>query len=255
MTQEKLKEQNLKISAGTLGRITRCKRCFYIANKNKKLPFSIFPGIFSSIDSFTKKAVRSSTEKFGVVPNFLQENYKSKIKGFPEKTGYMKFDIPNLDFTLTGIPDEILELSDNTWSIIDYKTARYSDTQRDLFGIYQIQLNVYAYMFEQINNVKVSKLALVYMEPYCKIEPKNVSKIIVEHNSSKDDNGIVRSLALPFEPTFVEVEKNTKKFVFDPAKEAKDLLAGKIPAYKEGTCKDCDALRNLNIYLKGINEF
>ena len=51
----------VRISARTLGAVALpdfCRRCFWIRLRvNNKLPFQIFPGIFSSIDSYNKRIV------------------------------------------------------------------------------------------------------------------------------------------------------------------------------------------------------
>ena len=49
-----------KISAKALGALAMpdsCDRCTWIKLKVKNLPFQIFPGIFSTIDAYTKKIV------------------------------------------------------------------------------------------------------------------------------------------------------------------------------------------------------
>jgi len=50
--------ENLKISAKNLGATALedfCPRCYWIKLKmGNRLPFQSFPGIFSSIDSYTK---------------------------------------------------------------------------------------------------------------------------------------------------------------------------------------------------------
>jgi len=49
-----------RISAKTLGELALpdfCPRCFWLKLHAKHLPLQIFPGIFSSIDAYTKRVV------------------------------------------------------------------------------------------------------------------------------------------------------------------------------------------------------
>ncbi len=67
--------KQITISAKTLGGLalkTFCPRCFWIKMRcENKLPFQIFPGIFSSIDSYTKKITNLSYEKTKSVPKWM----------------------------------------------------------------------------------------------------------------------------------------------------------------------------------------
>ena len=50
----------LRISAKNLGVLSLpnfCPRCFWLKTHAKQLPFQIFPGIFSSINAYTKRVV------------------------------------------------------------------------------------------------------------------------------------------------------------------------------------------------------
>ena len=47
-----------KVCAKTLGMPSFCPRCFWL-QMHYKLPYQIFPGIFSNIDSYTKNLVHS----------------------------------------------------------------------------------------------------------------------------------------------------------------------------------------------------
>jgi len=53
----------LRISAKNIGALALpdfCPRCFWLKLKARnRLPFQIFPGIFSSIDAYTKRVVHA----------------------------------------------------------------------------------------------------------------------------------------------------------------------------------------------------
>jgi len=49
--------------------------------------------------------------------------------------------------------------------IIDYKTAKFIERQDELFPLYEVQLNVYAYLAEKYGLKPVTNLSLVYCQP------------------------------------------------------------------------------------------
>lgn len=59
----------------------------------------------------------------------------------------------------------IFRLEDGSYHIVDYKTARISDRQDELFLEYEVQLNAYAYIARELELGPVSGLSLVYFEP------------------------------------------------------------------------------------------
>ncbi len=56
-------------------------------------------------------------------------------------------------------------MQDDSHLIIDYKTAKFTAHQDELFPMYEVQLNAYAVIGEQKGFAPVSGLALVYTEP------------------------------------------------------------------------------------------
>ena len=159
----------IRISAKNLGELALpnfCPRCFWLKQRlNNKLPFQIFPGIFSSIDSYTKTIVHSWFDAHKCCPVWLQ--------GIGELTGYVnpphfsKFNIvdPDTNILLTGTPDGIFRKANGGYVIADYKTAKFTGTQDSLLPIYQVQMNGYALIGEQRGIKPVTDLVLIYMEP------------------------------------------------------------------------------------------
>lgn len=86
---------HIRISAKYLGALAlpnSCLRCFWLKlHLRHRLPYQIFPGIFSSIDGFTKRVVHAYFGEHGVL--------------------------------LTGAADGILVRDDASFVIVDYKTA------------------------------------------------------------------------------------------------------------------------------------
>lgn len=108
-----------------------CPRCFWISRR-AKLPWQIFPGIFSSIDSYSKKVVHGQFDRSGM-PGWLAP--LGELKGYKDPPSAQKFRVPVEEhgMLLTGAPDAIFERADGTLVIADYKTSRYTENQDRLF--------------------------------------------------------------------------------------------------------------------------
>lgn len=157
-----------RISAKVLGELAMpdaCPRCFWLKNKCKPLPYQIFPGIFSSIDSYSKKLVHAAFDHYGHAPAWLpalKDAYRywkpphwSKFCRTHEATGIV----------LSGVVDGLFEMIDKTLVIPDYKTAKYTKAQDKLFPMYETQLNGYAWIQNGLSSAKVSALWLFYFQP------------------------------------------------------------------------------------------
>ena len=164
-----MRTNQIRISAKNLGQLALpdyCPRCFYIKLKlNNKLPWQIFPGIFSTIDSYSKKITWQYFKKYKKVPAWFDGC--GEFKGLLPVPGWSKFSIVDSQtgIMITGVPDDIFIMVDDRYFIIDYKTAKYTDNQDKLLGMYRVQLNGYAMIFEKLGMGKIGGLGLVYYEP------------------------------------------------------------------------------------------
>lgn len=159
----------IRISAKALAEVAMpnfCPRCYWIKlHLPDKLPFQIFPGIFSSIDSYTKHIVHGWFDRHHGPPAWLTDI--SDLVGYlspPHHTRFRIFDAAT-DIVLTGTPDGVLVRADRSHVIVDYKTAKFTAHQDQLYPLYEAQLNAYALIGEQCGLSPVSGLALVYAEP------------------------------------------------------------------------------------------
>jgi len=160
-----MKHDKTKIISGKdLGQLALkdfCSRCFWIERKLGKAP-SIFPGIFSTLDSLTKKSVKRSYLERNCLPEWLP------IKNAARPIEFPRISVPMLKYgnwILTGDPDEVLEMNDGSYHIVDYKTAKFTNKQDDLLPMYQVQLNAYALALPFYNIKPITKLSLLYCEP------------------------------------------------------------------------------------------
>jgi hypothetical protein len=156
-------DQTKVISAKDLGQLALhdfCPRCFWLERNLGKSP-SIFPGIFSTLDSLSKRSVKRSFLGRNRQPDWLPlHNVQKHVE--PPK---MSVPVTESDWILTGVPDDVFLLSDNSYHIVDYKTARFTPTQDKLFPMYEVQLNAYAFAAPHHGILPVSKLSLIYCEP------------------------------------------------------------------------------------------
>lgn len=229
--------KNLVIAAKTLGELAMpefCPRCFWIKLHAGKLPFQIFPGIFSSIDSYTKNIVNGYFDSNRRFPAWL--GVLGELEGYQEPLHYSKFRVRDSasGVTLQGTPDAIYKKTDGSYIIADYKTARYTGNQDKLMPIYEIQLNVYAAIGERTKLVKpVSDLALIYMEPV-------TGKEAIAELSNHRGNGF----AMGFSANIHRVDLNPD--IIPPLLyKAREIYEMESPPDGLLGCKECSNLENL----------
>lgn len=161
--------ERIRISAKDLGTLAMpdfCARCFWIQRRAPDgLPYQIFPGIFSSIDSYSKKVIHGWFDQRGGAPQWL--GALGPVTGYVDPPHHSKFQLTDAetDILLTGAADGIFVRPDRSHLIVDYKTAKFTKHADRLFPMYRTQLNAYALIAEAVGIAPVSGLALVYTEP------------------------------------------------------------------------------------------
>ena len=190
-----------------------------------------FPGIFSSIDSYTKNVVERYFERNSKFPDWLNDIGEAK-RITHIKPSEFRVTVGNI--TLTGIPDLIFQRSDNSFCIVDYKTARYTANQDALMPVYQIQLNGYAYIAEKLGDKPVKELYLVYFEPP---HSDKFLELTVKHTTND-------GFEMPFRPHIHKISKNTNR-VEKLLEKAGKVYAMDSPPEGLDNCKDCEKLDNL----------
>ncbi len=199
----------------------------------------MFPGIFSSIDRYTKNLVHAFFDEYEEAPACLE--------GFEDAVDYLEvgrlqyFDEAS-GILVTGEPDDVFTLTDAYLGLVDYKTARFPkalENQDDsesskLLPRYTVQLNVYDYLLEKNDFAKCKKAALVYFNPLTKLSSS-------EFLDRWNDGGV----SLGFEAKVVSVELNHKK-VLPPllALVRKIYELKKAPQGRAG-CKNCERIRKM----------
>lgn len=204
-----------------------------------KSPWAIMPGIFSSIDGFSKRAILASFEKTGHFPPWIAGRW-AEVRPL-ESLHHSTFRLtdPTTGVILTGVPDLILGLPNDRLAILDLKTARYSKHQDFLLPMYQTQLNGYALIAEGLNMGTVEALGLVYGEPPANDDNRGLDALV-------DDGGF----SMPFRATAMPIELD-RTLIAPLLRRAKTLLEMENPPAPGEGCKECRLVDELIGYLKG----
>ena len=199
-----------------------CPRCFWYERHYGPFP-SRFPGIFNVLDSISKKSVTRSLFQRKKLPNWLKfsdivREVDLEEIGTVEKRYNRKYLVARhkkSDWILRGDPDVVFELKDGSLHIVDFKTARFTSRQDELFPLYEVQLNGYTVL---AHKKPVSKLSLVYCEPK--------SELLDDIN-----------FRLEFTIKIVDINLNPKK-LFDLLTKAREIVDLKEPPQARPNCKD-----------------
>ena len=166
------------LNARTLGALAlpnACERCFWL-HQRIGAPPTPFPGIFSSIDSYSKKVLQAALKHAQRLPHWFEQ---FELNGEPLPVphySWFKIATGHGSLQLSGTPDEILLAPDGSLIIIDYKTARYNPEDH-LRPLYEVQLNVYARIAENLAPrsgypfpCRVQTLGLMYYDPLTEVD-------------------------------------------------------------------------------------
>ena len=227
----------IRISAKNLGSVALpdfCPRCHWIVLKCCfKLPYQIFPGIFSSIDSYSKKIVHSWLDRHNRLPEWL-DGLKN-VCGYISPPHHSKFNkvIEEHNILITGSPDAIFQKVDGSYLIADYKTARYTKTQDYLYPMYEAQLNAYGMIAKDYGLNPVSELALIYTEPVTDNDIANQDSVNTLHGFTMKFRANIHHVKVDVEilnPLFTETRR-----IYE---------LENAPASRSG-CKDCALLNQM----------
>jgi hypothetical protein len=235
----------LRISAKDLGALALdgfCPRCFWL-DRRMDLPFQMgFPGIFSSIDAYTKAVVNDRIRRGQGLPSWLSSLGEAKRVLEPHfRTFWTDLD----GVALTGAVDALLEMADGSYMVLDYKTARHTPNQDALLPVYRVQLNGYALIAEALGMAPVKKLALVYFEPPDPRERAAFGSIAAQHTTPS-------GFAMPFTPHVEWVNKDSAS-VGRLVEIARSVYESPVPPPATEGCEDCVSLDALVALLSGTD--
>lgn len=230
-----MEKERIRISAKNLGQLALpdyCPRCFWFKLKlGFKLPYQIFPGIFSTIDSYSKKITWQYFEKHKKLPTWFKPF--GEFTGLVPVPGWSKFSIVDEQFNInmTGVPDDIFIMDDGRYFIVDYKTAKFTDNQDQLLGMYRVQLNGYAHIFEKLKMGKVGGLGLCYYEPQGNAPTVSFETVLQE-------DGFV----MPFKAYLKDIELDAEGIVLPLLKEVRRYADMETAPGNREHCGECKIL-------------
>lgn len=232
-----MKNEQIRISAKTLGHLlampNSCPRCAWLKLKCD-LPFQIFPGIFSSIDSYIKKITWSHYERDGRLPNWFKHfgEFGKPVKAPPRSQFYFIDEETNVQ--LTGIVDDILQRKDGSYFIVDYKTARFTANQNILLPVYKVQLNGYALIAEKCGLKPVTGIGLVYYEPQTNVTSDILDMVLLD-----------KGFHMPFRAHLLELELKPEEMIMPLLKKVRAIAdLTELPTWNV-SCSDCQKLKAL----------
>ena len=211
-----------------------CLHCAWVKLHVKKLPFQGFPGIFSTIDRYNKLIVQNHFDREISLPSWLNQLGRAERYIKPPHWSSFKVRDDGSGVTVRGEADGIFQMANGSYTIVDYKTSKYSPAQQGMFQSYDVQLNAYAYIGERLGLSPVGQLALIYMEPVTDEETIQDPRLI-------DDKGF----SMGFEATVVDVALRPEKLIPPLLKKVKKVDELERPPVPLPGCKDCEALDSL----------
>jgi hypothetical protein len=229
--------EQIRISGKTLGQLALpdfCPRCFWLTMWcDHKLPFQIFPGIFSSIDSYTKRVGDAYHQKHHHVPEWLSDfGDLGEPMPVPHHSKYQTLHTET-NILLTGVPDELYRRPDKTIFIGDNKTARFTSGQDELLPMYRVQLNGYALIAERIGMGKASGVGLIYYEPQTDVSADSVDAVL-------ENDGFNMRFAAKLLP--IELRPSMVPPLLARVREICNLTVA--PSGRQG-CEDCQRVERL----------
>jgi hypothetical protein len=235
------KERNT-VSARRLGLLAlpdACERCFWLHQKIGEPP-TPFPGIFSTIDSYSKKVLQAVFQEHQRMPEWFEQ---FGLNGIPCPTPHHSwFKISHGSLMLNGSPDEVLKTPDGSLIIIDYKTARFKSDD-PLRPLYEVQLNVYARIAEKLSPPrdvfpnKVVMLGLMYYDPLTEeVHPGKISSY---------------GFLMEFQAHWVPIERRDA-WIDELLARAEEILSKPEPPEGAADCKTCKAYHSIAAALPRI---
>jgi hypothetical protein len=232
--------EQITISGKDLGALALedfCPRCFWLKMRlGNKLPYQTFPGIFSSIDSYTKKVTNIHFEKNGVIPKWLAGLGIVKPIKVPHWSKFFVVD-PITNVHLRGMADDIFQKKDGSHYIIDYKTAKYTASQDHLLPMYATQLNSYAYIGNR-TGYTTTGIGLAYYEPQTELTQDGIDDVLLDHGFYMPFHCTLHQLKLDPDGTIPSLLQKLRSIV-----DQKKAPSGKIG------CENCELLDQLFNYV------
>lgn len=213
-------EKQIQLSPNSLNLFLECPHCFWLdKNKGIKRPPPYPYALNSSVDALLKEEFDEYRKRKIPHPLFKENGIKAHLFGNQKLlnqwrnnlAGIRYFD-EELQATLFGAVDDVLEFDDGKLAPLDYKSTGSSSAK--IYDRFQLQLDTYAYLMQK-NGYKTAKKG--YLAFY-----------VVDKSRGFIDR-------LPFRKEIVQVETNPQD-VYEIFKDAVVVLQQPAPPPHSQDC-------------------
>lgn len=149
------KSAKIQLSPNSLNLFLECPRCFWLEKKKGIKRPPPFPyALNAAVDILLKQEFDEYRSKGMPHPLLLENNIPAKL--FPNqnllnqwRSNYsgMRYYDSQLDATLFGAVDDILEFSDGKLAPLDYKST--GSSVANVYDRFQLQMDIYTYLLEK----------------------------------------------------------------------------------------------------------
>ncbi len=222
----------IQLSPNSLNLYLECPHCFWLEKRRGiKRPPPYPYALNTAVDTLLKQEFDSYRKEGKPHPLIAANNIQAKL--FPNQDllnkwrsnfSGIRFYDPELDATLFGAVDDILEFEDKKLAPMDYKST--GSTVATVYDRFQTQMDIYTYLLEKNGFLTPKKGYLAFY--------------IVDKGNGFGDR-------LPFRKELHEIETNPSD-VPELFKEAVLLLRGETPPPHSPDCK-------YGLWLKQANNF
>ena len=160
-------QNTIKISRSGLNLFLQCPRCFWLDLRHKiKRPPSFPYTLASAVDYLVKQEFDKYRVKGELPPIFIGEKLSAKLFQGSQlsawrdnKRGIQYFD-EDLNAMLYGAVDDVLEFSDGSLAVIDYKSTGSREIR--IYDDYQRQMDIYTFLLSKNGYQTQSNAYFVY---------------------------------------------------------------------------------------------
>ena len=167
-----MKKKEIKLSPNSLNLFLECPRCFWLEKREKIRRPPPYPyALNMAVDILLKKEFDQYRKKGEKHPLLIANNIPAKL--FPNQellkqwrsnfSGIRYYD-SNLDATLFGAVDDVLEFEDGKLAPLDYKST--GSKVANVYDRFQLQMDTYTYLLEKngFSTTKKGYLAFYIVE-------------------------------------------------------------------------------------------
>lgn len=215
----------LKISRANLQLMKECPRCFWLykhkgIGRPQGYPYTLSIAVDQLLkaefdDYRARQIMPPFLDKFQGLENAKLFQDQEQLQKWRNNFEGLKYYDEGLDATLFGAVDDMLEFDDGTLAVIDYKSSGAKEIS--VYDDYQMQMDVYTYILEQIGHKTARKAYFVF------------------YQVDKTDGFRGR---LPFKGQIREVTTDPS-YIYDAFEKAVKLARSSRPPASHSECQYC----------------